>query len=82
MSNKSYTPSQIQELISHSGVLSCTEKYLSFTVAFKQQAIGLSMREFLSPRTVFEHLKLPPFVTETNLPKDALKDWKKRLKNK
>lgn len=82
MSNKSYTSSQIQELLAHPGVLSCSEKYLSFTVAFKQQALDLSMREFVSPRKVFEHFWLPLFITETSLPKDALKDWKKRLKNK
>jgi hypothetical protein len=79
MSNKSYTTSQIQELLSHPWVISCTEKYLCFTPVFKKQAIDLSIQENLSPRRVFSRLGLPEFIVYSDLPKNALKDWKKRI---
>lgn len=79
MSHKVYTPSEIQELLSHPWVLSCTEKYLCFTSQFKQQALDLYMKEYLSPRRVFSQLLLPEWIIESDLPKNALKDWKKRF---
>lgn len=79
MSNKLYTSLQIQELLSHPGVLSCTEKYLCFTTAFKKQALNLYLKEYLSPRRVFERMNLPRFIIDSSLPKNSLKDWKKRF---
>lgn len=79
MSHKVYTPSQIQELQNHPWVLSCTEKYLCFTPVFKEQALDLYMRQYLSPRRVFSQLNLPDFIIYSSLPKNTLKDWKKRF---
>lgn len=80
MSHKYYTSSQRAELLLHPGVLSCTEKYLCFTPEFKKQALELYLQEYMVPRRIFQHLGLPLFVTETTLPKNALKDWKNHFK--
>lgn len=79
MTHKFYTPSQITEILSHYGVLSCTPKYLCFTSEFKKQALDLYLHEYLSPQKVFEQLGLLSWIIDSTLPKNSLKDWKKRL---
>lgn len=79
MSHKLYTASEITELLSHPWVLSCTSKYLSFSSDFKKQALDLYIEDHLSPRRVFLRLGLPDFIVYSSLPKNTLKDWKKRF---
>ena len=81
MSHKCYTSSQIEELLRHTWVLSCTEKYLRFTPQFKKDVLDLYEKEYISPKDIFRHFKLPVYITDSILPKDSLKDWKKQFQN-
>lgn len=80
MSNTHYSSSQIQELLTYTWVLSCSEKYLRFTPDFKKSALDLYEKEYMSPRAIFRHFNFPLYITDSPLPKNVLKDWKKQFK--
>ena len=81
MSKIEYTQEQIQELISNPNVKSCTTKYITFTDEFKIIAIKLDKSWFYHKR-IFKDSKFPRYIVNSEIPKQSLKNWRWKFKNK
>lgn len=76
-----YSASQIQELLAHPYISSCTSKYLSFTEEGKQKMLHLSSSQYMTPREIFRSFSFPEWILQSSLPRDSLKRWKRKVKN-
>ena len=77
MSNKNYTPDQIEELLRNPYVTKCSPKYISYTYECKDQVLRLYETRRFSSRDIFRSLGFPAYITESTIPKDNIKAWRK-----
>ncbi len=77
MSNKNYTLDQIEELLRNPYVYKCSPKYISYTYECKDQVLRLYETRRHSSREIFRSLGFPSYITESSLPKDSIKAWRK-----
>jgi len=77
MSNKNYTPDQIEELLKNPYVAKCSPKYITYNYECKAKAIELSMNQYISSREIFTLLGFPSYISESNTSKDSIKAWRK-----
>ena len=81
MSNKHYTPDQVQELLQNPYITTCSPKYITYTYKCKVKAVELSMNQYISPREIFTILGFPTYISESDTPKDSIKAWKRIARN-
>jgi len=81
MSNKEYNKEQIELLKSNKYVKGCTSKYITFTDEIKIEALKLD-KDWVYFKDIFRYFSFPDFVTESLVPKQSLKSWRHRFKNK
>lgn len=77
MSTKHYTPDQIEELLKNPYISKCSPKYITYTYACKEQALRLYETRKFSSREIWRSLGFPSYITESAIPKDSIKAWKK-----
>lgn len=77
MSNKNYTPDQIEELLRNPYIAKCSPKYITYTYECKEQALRLHETRTISSRDIFRSLGFPLYITESHIPKDSIKAWKR-----
>jgi hypothetical protein len=77
MSNKHYTPDQIEELLRNPYVSKCSPKYITYTYECKEQALRFYETRRLSSREIWRSLGFPSYITESAIPKDSIKAWRK-----
>lgn len=81
MSKKEYTKEEMQELMNNPNVKSCTSKYIIFTDEFKIRAITLDKSWFYHKR-IFKDFWFPAYIVNSKIPKQSLKNWRGKFKEK
>lgn len=79
MSNKEYNKVQIELLKTNKYVKGCTSKYITFTDEIKIEAMKLC-NKWMYFRDIFKHFWFPDFIINSDVPKNAIKGWKRRIK--
>jgi len=81
MSNKEYSKEQIEILKANKYIKSCSSKYITFTDELKIEALKLD-NKWVYFRDIFRHFWFPDFIINSEVPRNVIKEWKKKLKNK
>jgi len=81
MSKKAYTWEEIEIIKENKYVKNCTSKYITFTDEIKLEALKL-YDKWLYFRDIFRQFWFPDFIISSEVPRQALKDWRKRIKIK
>lgn len=81
MSNINYTKTQINELKANKYVKNVTEKHIVFEKECKIKAINLSKKYILS-KEIFKKLWFPEYVINSDIPKNSIARWKRKIKQK
>jgi len=81
MSNKEYSEEQIGILKVNKYVRNCSSKYITFTDELKIEALKMD-KEWIYFRDIFRYFSFPDFIVNSEVPRDIIKEWKKKLKNK
>jgi len=81
MSKKLYTQEEIGILKTNKYVKNCSKKYITFTDEIKIKALKL-YDKWIFPRDIFRNLWFPEFIINSEVPRNAIKDWRRRIKNK
>lgn len=81
MTKVPYTPEQIQILQSNQYVKSCSEKYITFTDNCRITALKLDDQKWYH-KDIFRYLWFPDFIIDSETPRYALKDWRRRVRDR
>jgi transposase len=76
MHKRFFTQAQINQLQLNPNVLSCTDKYITYTPEFKQIAVQKHLEEFFSAREIFLWAGFDLSIIGKNNPKECLNRWK------
>lgn len=76
-----YTQAQIKELKKNQYVKDCTQKYITFTDAFKMKVLKWE-KEWIYHRQTFYDCGFPEYVWDTSLVPRIVWSWRFKLKNK
>ena len=79
MSHKKYSEDQVVELLSNEYVKSCSEKYITFTDAFKVLCIEQD-NLWSYHRDIFSLCSFPEYIIESKVPSMCLKRWRAVVK--
>lgn len=80
MSGIKYTKSQQSELSSNPYVKSCTEKYITYTDAFKIFCIEQD-NLWMYHRDIFHNAGFPEYIVQSLIPKRCLARWRSIIKH-
>lgn len=81
MSKNILTEAQQRELRSHKAVKSCTDRYITYSTAFKIHAVD-TYQEGVSPYEIFTDAGIyPPLVTKAKM-KESVRRWKRIVNTK
>ncbi len=80
MATKKYSEGQLAILRANPCVTGCTGKYVTFTGAFRKEAVRLYGQCGLPPREIFSRLGFPEFLVRSEVPGASLKRWRQLLK--
>lgn len=75
MSHKKYSSHQIEELLWNEYVKSCTEKYITFTDAFKIYCLKQN-NQWIYYRDIFRNAGFPEYIIQWAVPKESMWNWK------
>lgn len=82
MSKKQYTTEEVKLLNQNIYVKNCTPKYITFEDKFKIEALRISNNWAIYCKDVYKYFWFPDFIINSNVPKETLKTWRFKLKNK
>jgi len=77
-----FTREQIEELRTNKNVASCSEKSITFTKAFKTEAINLYQEKGLGSAEIFRKAGFDIEVIGKARPKECLRRWNKSFRRK
>jgi hypothetical protein len=81
MSKKQYTTEQIDILSNNIYIKSITDKYITFTVQMKIEALKLDS-QWIYFKDIFNYLWFPNFIIDSSIPKQTMGNWKHKVKLK
>ena len=76
-----FTKEQIESLLRNNNVKSCSEKSVTYTTAFKQQAVEL-YEQGLTSTEIFKQAELDLHIIGKDGPGECLGRWRRIVKNK
>jgi len=81
MSNKEYSKEQIELLKTNKHVKNCSSKYITFTNELRLEALKMD-KEWVYFRDIFKYFSFPDFIVNSEVPKQLLKSWRRKMKAK
>ncbi|MFA6090819.1 MAG: hypothetical protein WC774_03520 [Candidatus Gracilibacteria bacterium] len=81
MSKITYTAEQIELLRSNQYVRTCTSKYITFTYDCRIAALRFDEQGWYF-RDIFRYFSFPDFIVTSDVPRNSLKAWRRRLQSK
>jgi transposase len=77
MKRRRYTKKEQQELQQNKNVLSCTDKTITYSEDFKRFVLKRYYEDGNSPRDLFAEQGFPESIVDSEIPRSALKTWRK-----
>ena len=75
---KTFTQEELQLLKNNHHVIKVTKHQIHYTSEFKQQAVHQYEQEGIDARSIFAEAGLPKSIINSDLPRWAIKNWRKQ----